>query len=114
MMIGVAFSRGAFSMRMTPSIGVTMSSSAGSDIVIHLLDGRTFGWALGVGLDGTEKRCERRDLVGRAFDADHRWPFGGHGGTQGGGEFGWFRDVDRRKPGEHRGKPRAEAARGEP
>src|SRR6478736_7388511 len=70
MMIGVAFSRGAVSMRTTSSSGsavprwAVMSSSAGNDIgVVLLCGGRLLG---GLG----EKGCKRRDFVGRALDAD--------------------------------------------
>jgi hypothetical protein len=50
MMIGVALSRGEVSMRINPSIGSAISSSAGSDMFFDLL------------VD--EKRCERGYFVG--------------------------------------------------
>src|ERR1700742_3900736 len=84
MMIGVAFSRGDVSIRVTPSIGAAlprwavMYSSAGSDIGRRLL----------CVLDGiAEKICERRDFVGRAFDADHRGAVDIQGGPQRGGQL---------------------------
>src|SRR5271156_368551 len=79
MMIGVAFSRGLVSIRVTPSIGsavpvwATISSSAGSDINAVLLcswdmlSGNGFDYRL------IEECRKGREFVGGAFDADNRW-----------------------------------------
>src|ERR1035441_4933291 len=82
MMIGVAFSRGLVSMRVSPSIGsvlpvwAAISSSAGSGIGSVLL-----GYRMRVGFtarntgdgrrDLCQKRCERWDFVSGAFDTDY-------------------------------------------
>src|ERR1700710_2754988 len=98
MMIGVAFSRGAFSIRITPSMGsplpvwAVMSSSAGSDIGHHLLVERML-------LGGFQKWRERRHLVRGALNAHHGRAVVRKGSAERPGQLGGIGDVDRRKPG---------------
>src|ERR1700754_3754157 len=74
MMMGVAFSLGDVSTRITPSIGpglprwAVMSLSAGNDIGTALLcdNGILHGRV-------AEKVCEWWYFVGRTLDADDRW-----------------------------------------
>src|ERR1700757_2897671 len=101
MMIGGAFSRGLVSIRVTPSIGVRISSSAGSDIgpVLlcgwNLLRGSRFGCWIG------EKWCKRRDFVSGTFDTDHGGAVDGQRRSHRGGEAVEVGDVDRLQPREH-------------
>src|SRR6476661_592132 len=114
MMIGVAFSLGIVSTRITPSIGSTvprwavMSSSAGNDMGSDLLcDNGILRGSL------AEKVCERRDFVRRALDRDDRGPVAVGRGLQCRGQIVDRVDVDRRQAGEHGGQPGAEPARTE-
>src|SRR3954447_17097170 len=114
MMIGVAFSLGTVSTRITPSIGSTvprwavMSSSAGNDMGIDLLcDNGVLRGSL------AEKVCEWRDLVRRALDRDDRGPVDVERGLQCRGKIVDPVDVDRRQAGEHGGQAGTEPARAE-
>src|SRR6476661_7375279 len=114
MMIGVAFSLGIVSTRITPSIGSTvprwavMSSSAGNDMGSDLLcDNGILRGSL------AEKVCEWRDFVRRALDRDDRRAVDVERGLQRSGQIVDRVDVDRRQPGEHRRQAGAEPARAE-
>src|ERR1700757_3634371 len=89
MMIGVAFCLGLVSVRVTPSVGVGISSSAGSDMDAGLLFGLTQKW------------CKRRDFVGGTLDADHGGAVEGERTAHRGGQPVEIADVDGRQPGEH-------------
>src|ERR1700722_19453037 len=89
MMTGVAFSRGLVSMRVTPSIGTGISSSAGSDMRAVLLYGLSQKW------------CKRRDFVGGTLDADHGGAVDRQRTAHGGGQPVEVTDVDGCQPGEH-------------
>src|ERR1700760_394912 len=115
MMIGVAFSLGAVSTRITPSSGsalprwAVMSSSAGSDIRTVLL------WN-GLLLHGcvAEKVCEWRDFVCGALDADHRRPVDLKRGMERVRQLFERGDIHRVQSGKHGGEPRTQAARAKP
>src|SRR5208283_5619252 len=102
MMIGVAFSRGWVSMRVTPSIWVGISSSAGSDIGPVLLCGWNLGCGRGFRQPSSKKRCERRDFVGSAFHADNRRAVDIQCRAHRGGKPVEVTDVDGRQAREHR------------
>src|SRR5690349_1681522 len=108
MMIGVAFSLGLVSMRVTPSIRSGMSSSAGSDIGPVLLVKRNLFH--GSGSDRGEERRKRRDLVGGALDADHRGTVDVERRGHGGGKPIGVADVHRRQAREHRRQARTQPA----
>src|SRR5271157_430369 len=120
MMMGVAFSRGAVSMRITPSIGSVlpvwreMSSSAGSDMGMVLLWDRMRVRARRSGDGVREKRCERGNLVGGAFDADHRRAVDTQRQGHGGGQLVDVGDVHRHQTGEHRRQAGPQLAGPEP
>src|SRR3954467_14356170 len=114
MMIGVAFSLGTVSTRITPSIGSTvprwavMSSSAGNDMGTGLLcDNGILRGSL------AEKVCEWRNFVRRALDRDDRGPADVERRLQRRGQILDRVDVDRRQTGEHGGQAGAEPARTE-
>src|ERR1700756_1508074 len=89
MMIGVAVFRGLVSMRVTPSSGAGISSSAGSDMGAVLLCSLSQKW------------CKRRDFVGGTLDADHGGAVDRQRTAHGGGQPVEVADVDGRQPGEH-------------
>src|ERR1700757_686182 len=116
MNIGAVCSNGLVSMRTRPSIGsvvpvwMWMSSSAGRDIGSVLLMHCDVLSGNGVGRMLSEERCERRYLVGGAFDADDRRTVGGHSPFQCGGQGVDVGDVDRGQPGEHDCQTRSKLA----
>src|SRR5690349_15495582 len=113
MMMGVAFSLGMSSTRMTPSIGsgvprwAVMSSSAGNDMGSVLL------WDNGFHGHLAEKVCKRWNFVGGAFHADHRRAVHLECRPQRAGQIVDVRDVDRGESGEHGGEAGPQSARPE-